>query len=282
MAEFYQENTEFNFKKIGPIAALVLALVLFLGLGNRLFLTIDATERGVMFKPFGDGLARDEVYSPGFHIIAPWNKMYIFNVQEQKSEEPMDVLDKNGLSVNIDITVRFYPTYTRIGYLYEGFMKDYASLLVIPEVRSTVRQVAGRYTAEEIYSTKRSEVEQAIIDEAGAKLKENNIEMKALLIRSINLPNEIKKAIETKLTKEQEQLAYEFRLKTEKLEAERKRVMAEGEAAANKIVNSSLTPELLKMRGIEATLDLAKSPNSKVVIVGSGKDGLPLILGGNN
>jgi len=106
--------------------------------------------------------------------------------------------------------------------------------------------------------------------------------MKALLIRSINLPNEIKKAIETKLTKEQEQLAYEFRLKTEKLEAERKRVMAEGEAAANKIVNSSLTPELLKMRGIEATLDLAKSPNSKVVIVGSGKDGLPLILGGNN
>ena len=161
-------------------------------------------------------------------------------------------------------------------------MKDYASLLVIPEVRSTVRQVAGRYTAEEIYSTKRSEVEQAIIDEAGAKLKENNIEMKALLIRSINLPNEIKKAIETKLTKEQEQLAYEFRLKTEKLEAERKRVMAEGEAAANKIVNSSLTPELLKMRGIEATLDLAKSPNSKVVFVGSGKDGLPLILGGNN
>jgi len=280
MSEYYQENTEFNFKKIAPVAVIVVILVLALGLGNRLFLTIDATERGVIFKPFGDGLMKDDVYGPGFHVIAPWNKMYIFNVQEQKSEEPMDVLDKNGLSVNIDITVRFFPTYTDIGYLYEGFMLDYASLLVIPEVRSTVRQVAGRYTAEEIYSTKRSEVEQAIIDEAGAKLKDNHIEMKALLIRSINLPAEIRKAIETKLTKEQEQLAYEFRLKTEKLEAERKRVMAEGEAAANKIINSSLTPELLKMRGIEATLDLAKSPNAKVVVVGSGKDGLPLILGG--
>jgi regulator of protease activity HflC (stomatin/prohibitin superfamily) len=105
--------------------------------------------------------------------------------------------------------------------------------------------------------------------------------MKALLIRSINLPNEIRKAIETKLTQEQEALAYKFKLEKETAEAERKRIAAEGEARANKIINSSLTPELLKMRGIEATLKLAESPNSKVVVVGSGKDGLPLILGNN-
>lgn len=262
------------------VAAVAVIFVIIL-LGNRLFLTLDATERGVLFKPFGDGLDKEHIYSPGFHIIAPWNKMYIFNVQEQKSEEPMDVLDRNGLSVNIDITVRFYPVYNRIGHLYEGFMLDYANLLVIPEVRSTVRQVAGRYTAEEIYSTKRSEVEQAIIEEAGEKLKQNNIEMKALLIRSINLPTDIKQAIESKLKQEQEALAYQFRLEKEKSEAERKRIQAEGEAKANKIINSSLTPELLKMRGIEATLELSKSPNSKVVVVGSGKDGLPLILGNN-
>ncbi|MBD78375.1 MAG: peptidase [Crocinitomicaceae bacterium] len=279
MAEYYQENTEFNFKKFAPVFIGVIILIVVLGLGNRLFITLDATERGVMFHPFGMGLDKDNVYSPGFHIIAPWNKMYVFNVAEQKSEEPMDVLDKNGLSVNIDITVRYFPTYNRIGYLYEGFMLDYASLLVIPEVRSTVRQVAGRYTAEEIYSTKRSEVELSIIKEAGSKLKENNIEMKALLIRSINLPAEIKGAIESKLKQEQEALAYQFRLEKEKSEAERKRIQAEGEAKANQIINSSLTPQLLKMRGIEATLELSKSPNSKVVIVGSGKDGMPLILG---
>ncbi len=257
------------------IAAAVLVIIL---LSNRLFITLDATERGVIFRPFSSGLSKDYVYEPGFHIIAPWNTMYVFDVQEQKSEETMDVLDRNGLSVNIDITVRFFPIYNRIGYLYEGFKKDYANLLVIPEVRSTVRQVAGRYTAEEIYSTKRSEVEQAIIDEAGEKLKQNNIAMKALLIRSINLPSDIKQAIESKLKQEQEALAYQFRLDKEKSEAERKRIQAEGEARANKIINSSLTPELLKMRGIEATLKLANSKNSKVVVVGNGKNGLPLIL----
>lgn len=262
------------------IVAVAILLVIIL-LSNRLFITLDATERGVLFKPFGGGLHKENVYGPGFHVIAPWNKMYVFNVQEQKSEETMDVLDRNGLSVNIDITVRFFPVYNRIGYLYEGFMMDYANLLVIPEVRSTVRQVAGRYTAEEIYSTKRSEVEQSIINEAGEKLKENNIEMKALLIRSINLPADIKQAIESKLKQEQEALAYQFRLEKEKSEAERKRIQAEGEARANKIINSSLTPELLKMRGIEATLQLSKSPNSKIVVVGGGKNGLPLILGNN-
>lgn len=261
------------------VIGLAILFVIIL-LGNKLFITLDATERGVIFRPFSTGLDKEHIMDPGFHMIAPWNDVYVFDVQEQKSEEPMDVLDRSGLSVNIDVTVRFYPNFNRIGYLYEGFRLDYANLLVIPEVRSTVRQVAGRYTAEEIYSTKRSEVEQAIIDEAGAKLKENNIEMKALLIRSINLPTEIRKAIETKLTQEQESLAYKFKLEKETSEAERKRIAAEGEAVANKIINSSLTPELLKMRGIEATLKLAESPNTKVVVVG-GKDGMPLILGNN-
>ena len=105
--------------------------------------------------------------------------------------------------------------------------------------------------------------------------------MKALLIRSINLPAKIKQAIESKLQQEQEALAYQFKLDREKSEAERKRIAAEGESKANKIINSSLTSALLKMRGIEATIKLAESPNSKVVVIGSGKDGLPLILGNN-
>ena len=105
--------------------------------------------------------------------------------------------------------------------------------------------------------------------------------MTALLIRSINLPEKIKQAIENKLQQEQEALAYRFRLDKEKSEAERKKIAAEGEAAANRIVNSSLTPNLLRMRGIEATLKLAESQNAKVVVIGQGDDGLPLILGNN-
>lgn len=256
-----------------------IALVILMLFGGSMFIKLEATERGVIFRQFTNGLDKDNVYGPGFHIIAPWNDMYRFNVAEQKVEETMDVLDKNGLSINVDVTVRFYPVYTRVGYLYEAFRMDYVNVLVIPEIRSTVRQVAGRYTAEEIYSTKRSEVEQSIIEEAGSKLKENNIDMKALLIRSINLPTDIKQAIENKLKQEQEALAYQFRLDKEKSEAERKRIAAEGEAAANKIVNSSLTDKLLKMRGIEATIKLSESENAKTVIIGSGEDGLPLILG---
>jgi regulator of protease activity HflC (stomatin/prohibitin superfamily) len=103
----------------------------------------------------------------------------------------------------------------------------------------------------------------------------------AVLIRSINLPDQIKNAIESKLQQEQEALAYQFRLDKERSEAERKRIAAEGESRANLIINNSLTDRLLKMRGIEATLELSKSPNSKIVIVGAGKDGMPLILGNN-
>ena len=101
------------------------------------------------------------------------------------------------------------------------------------------------------------------------------------MIRSIELPDQIKSAIENKLKQEQEALAYQFRLDKERSEAERKRIAAEGESRANLIINNSLTSNLLKMRGIEATLELAKSPNTKVIVVGSGKDGLPMILGGN-
>ena len=160
---------------------------------------------------------------------------------------------------------------------------DYQNRLVRPEVRSTVRQVMGRYTAEEIYSTKRPEVESAIKIETNDILGApgNNIEMRALLIRSIKLPEQIRLAIENKLKQEQEALAYQFRLDKEKSEAERKRIAAEGESQANQIINNSLTAALLKMRGIEATQQLANSPNSKVIVIGSGEDGLPLILGGN-
>eukprot|EP01029_Cantina_marsupialis_P027606 TRINITY_DN773083_c0_g1_i1.p1 TRINITY_DN773083_c0_g1~~TRINITY_DN773083_c0_g1_i1.p1 ORF type:complete len:271 (-),score=54.22 TRINITY_DN773083_c0_g1_i1:198-1010(-) len=258
----------------------IMAVILVLS-GSSMFVTLQPGERGVIFRKFTGGLDKDNVFQPGFHVIAPWNKMNVYVVREQKSEETMDVLDKSGLSVNIDVSVRFNPEYNKIGYLHEIFGKDYISQLVVPEVRSSVRQVAGRYTAEEIYSTRRKEVEEAIITETSLVLKTNNIQMKALLIRSINLPAKIKTAIESKLQQEQEALAYQFRLDKEKSEAERKRIAADGEAVANKIINSSLTTALLKMRGIEATIKLSESPNAKVVVIGSGKDGMPLILGNN-
>lgn len=271
-----------NNKRIVPIIVLgIIALFVVAGISSSLFYTVEADERAVIFYKFGEGLAKDDVLMPGFHMKAPWNDVYIYQVRETSVEENMDVLDKNGLSIHVDITVRFYPVHDRIGYIHENFNRQYVDVLVIPEVRSAVRQVMGRYTAEEIYSTKRAEVETSIKSEAEKVLEQNNVRMIAMLIRSIELPDGIRMAIENKLQQEQEALAYQFRLDRERSEAERKRIQAEGEARANNIINNSLSDRLLKMRGIEATLQLAQSPNSKVVVIGSGDDGLPLILGGN-
>ncbi len=270
-----------NNRRLPLIILGVIAFIVLAAISSSLFYKIEATERAIVFYPFGKGLDKDNVIDPGTHMKAPWNDVYIYTVNEVSSDENMDVLDKSGLSIHVDVTVRFYPIPEKIGYVHEKFTKNYVNVLVIPEVRSTVRQVMGRFTAEEIYSTKRAEVENSITTESEKILITNNVKATAVLIRSIVLPEQIKGAIENKLQQEQESLAYQYRLDKEKSEAERKRIAAEGESRANNIINNSLSDKLLKMRGIEATLELAKSPNSKVVIIGSSKDGLPMILGNN-
>src|SRR6478735_4885413 len=270
-----------NNRRLPIIIFGIIAFIVLMTLSSSLFFTISATERAILFYPFGKGLEKDRVMEPGFHMKAPWNDVYVYTVNEVSSDENMDVLDKSGLSIHVDITVRYYPIPDKIGYVHEKFTKNFVNVLVTPEVRSTVRQVMGRYTAEEIYSTKRAEVENSIKNETEKILNQNNVNATAVLIRSIALPEQIKQAIENKLQQEQEALAYQFRLTKEQSEAERKRIAAEGESRANNIINNSLSDKLLKMRGIEATLELSKSPNTKVIVVGSGKDGMPLILGNN-
>ncbi len=271
-------------RKFLPIIIIgIIAVIAVIYMSSEIFITIKSGERGVIYRKFNGGTDFNDVLKPGLHVIAPWNEVFVYSVRENIIDEKMDVLDKNGLSISVDVSIRFFPVYDRIPYLHENFGPNYLDLLVKPEVRSTVRRVMGRYTAEEIYSTKRAELENAIIQETKEVLikKDNNIQMQALLIRSIKLPDQIKAAIESKLQQEQEALAYQFRLNKEKSEAERKRIEAEGIAAYNRIINESLTDKVLQQKGIDATLQLSQSNNTKVVIVGSGKNGLPLILGGN-
>ncbi|MBE0675010.1 MAG: prohibitin family protein [Bacteroidales bacterium] len=263
---------------IFTVALLGIFLLLFI---FRSFYGLKPGERGIVFHTISGKLDRDKIVGPGLKIIAPWNELYRYDVKEQTSEETLDILDRNGLSINVDVTIRYNPAYDRIAFLHETFGIGYKVTLIIPELRSTFRRVAGRYTAEEIYSTKRDEIEQTIIRETGEILLKNNVEMKALLIRSINLPTDIKMAIESKLTREQEALAMKFINEKERLEADRKKIEAEGISSYNKIISESLTDRILKQKGIDATLVLAASANAKVVVIGSGKDGMPLILGGN-
>src|SRR4030042_846759 len=245
------------------IITVIVIVVFLLIFGSRMFYIIRPGERGVVFRTVTGVLDKDNIRQTGLNIIAPWNNLVKYNVREQQREETMDVLDKNGMSISVDITVRFNPMYDRIGYLHEVFGKEFVTTLVVPEVRSSVRKVMGRYGAEEIYSTMRNEVELSIINETANILKANNLDMRALLIRSINLPPDIKSAIENKLTREQEALAMKFINERERLEADRKLIEAEGIANYNRTVSASLTDRIIQRRGIEAPLKLAESANTK-------------------
>ncbi|MBR9921064.1 MAG: prohibitin family protein [Bacteroidetes bacterium] len=263
----------------GIIAFVVLMVILLLS--NATFLTIDAGERGVIFRRFSGGLDTDNIYTPGFHVVAPWNNMYVYDVREKQIEESMEVLSSNGLNIKVDVTVRVHPGFDEIGFLHEEFGRDYLVSLVRPEARSSVRQIIGKFTPEELYSTRRDEVQTLIQEDLMGTLGDNHIVLKASLIRDIKLPDKVKTAIEEKIEAEQSALKYEYILQQERQEAERKTIEAQAKADANRILNASLTPNILRDKGIEATLELANSPNSKVIIVGGGDEGLPLILGGN-
>lgn len=255
-----------------------LALIVILIFSNATFLTIDAGERGVLFKRFGGGLDKENIFTPGFHVIAPWNSMYIYDVREKQMEEEMEVLSSNGLNIRVDVTFRFHAKYNKIGDLHEEFGEGYRESLVRAEVRSAVRDVLGRFTPEELYSTKRDEVQTQIQANLEKTLDVNYVVLKAVLIRDIELPEKVKRAIEDKLEAEQSALKYEFILAQERKEAERRIIEAEAKAEANRILNASLSDNILRDKGIEATIELAKSPNTKVVVVGGDGDGLPLIL----
>ncbi len=257
------------------------ALIVILIFSNATFLTIDAGHRGVLFRRFAGGLDKTAIYGPGFHVLAPWNTMYTYDVREKQLEEEMEVLSSNGLNIKVDVTVRVNPMYNKIGDLHDKFGKEYLTSLVRPEVRSSVRKIIGRFTPEELYSTRRDEVQQMIQKDLNATLEKNYIELRASLIRGIMLPDKVRMAIEDKIEAEQSALKYEYILQQSRKEAERRVIEAEAKARANIVLNASLTDKILKDKGIEATLQLANSPNSKVIIVGSGPDGLPLILGNN-
>jgi regulator of protease activity HflC (stomatin/prohibitin superfamily) len=265
---------------LGSIGAILLIFILIIS--NATFLTIDPGNTAVVFKRFSKiGLDKENPLRPGFYIIAPWNKVYEYNTREVAIEEQMALLSNNGLEIRVDITVRFRTDPQRIGTLHEEIGEGYTDIVVRPTVRSSVRKIIGKFNPEELYSTKRDEIQGLIEEELNNSLANKNIILTDALIRGIDLPDKVKSAIEAKQEAEQQALKYEYILAQEKQEAERKIIEAGAKAESNRILNASLSQNILRDKGIEATLELAKSPNSKIVIVGSGDDGLPLILGNN-
>ncbi|MFW5659633.1 MAG: prohibitin family protein [Bacteroidota bacterium] len=256
-------------------------LVIVIILASSTFRTVESGQAAVIFRPFSGGLAVEQVYGQGLHIIAPWNTMYVYSVRLQETSETMDVLASNGLSILMDVSFRFRPNKTKLGFLHDELGPQYKEKLIQPEMRSAARKVIGKYKPEQLYSTKRQVIQKEIEKELKSTLEKRFVNVDAVLIRSIQLPKKITEAIELKLKQEQEFLQYEFRIQKASKEAERKRIEAKGIRDRQRIINEGLTDRYLKYKGIEATERLADSKNSKVVVIGGGDEGLPLILGDN-
>jgi len=262
------------------LPVVVIVMVTFIVLVKSA-VNIGYGEAGVLFRTFGGGVVTDELpLSEGFHIIAPWNKVYVYNVKQQEVfESQMQVLSSNGLEISLDVSVLYQPSYEELGILHKTKGSNYLDIVIVPNIRAVARSVVGRYTPEQLYSTKRDAIESEIYDELKKGVEAQYVQINDVLVRDVTLPNTIKQAIERKLSQEQMALEYEFKLESARKEAEKVRIDAKGKADANRILNSSLTTNILKDKGIEATIKLAESPNSKVIVIGSSKDGLPIILG---
>ena len=260
----------------------IVSLIFLVLFGSSIFYTIEPGEKGVIFRKFSGGLDKEKIYEQGFHVIAPWNTLHIYDVKINETFEKMEVLSQNGLSIKIDLSFRYNPIHNKIGYLHDEIGRNYVERIVKPEIRSVTREVIGNYLPEELYSTKREAIEDEIESLTRAKVGPKYITLDAILIRDVTLPLTLRTAIEQKLKQEQEALEYDFKIQKARKEAERKQIEANGIAEFQKIVNRTITPQLLKWKGVEATQEISKSPNSKVIVIGNGDGDLPIILGGDS
>ncbi len=240
--------------------------------------TVESGNRGIVFKALGGGTSK-EVLGEGMHVLPAWNHVIPYDTRVHEMKEQLIVLSSNGLTLRVDASVRFRPKVEELFELQTQIGPDYDQKIIGPVVRSEARKVFGRYQPEEIYSTKREEIEKQIYDEVLKALEGKHVIVEAVLIRDVDMPEAIKTAIGDKLAEEQRAQKMKFTLDRERQEAQRKQIEAEGIAKYQSIVRQGLTPEYLQFTGIEATQKLAESPNTKIVIVGAGKGGLPVILG---
>jgi regulator of protease activity HflC (stomatin/prohibitin superfamily) len=265
-----------NFPQIMIVMLILLFIVIYLG--PRIFITVKAGEAGVLWQRFAGGTVVDKVYGEGMKVIFPWDVMTKYNVRVQQVNPELDVLTKTGLRIKLKLSIRYHPEYDVLGVLHQKVGPDYVEKIVIPEVESTLRTTIGSFETEEVYTTKRALLPK-IVNDALEQVAQKYIKVDNVIIKEIVLPPLIQNAIESKLEQEQRAKAMEFVLQRETQEAKRREIEAGGFKKYNEVIMSSLTPDLLKWRGIEATRDLAASTNAKVVVIGGGAQGLPIILG---
>lgn len=258
---------------------LIMLLALFI-FWKSIVITIYAGEGGVLFKRWG-GTVVDRVYEEGLYTIFPWDILTPYNLRAQQERHEFDVLSKQGLTIHLKISIRFRPDREMIGVLHKNIGPEYLNSVVIPEIESVIRRYFGKFNDDELYTSKKAILEN-ILNDSTKRLADKFIILDDLIIRRMEFPPAIQESIQNKITQYHKFKAYEYRVEREKLEAKRKVIEAKGISEYKDLISRSITKEYLEWAGIQATLELAESNNAKIVIIGSAKNGLPLILNHEN
>jgi regulator of protease activity HflC (stomatin/prohibitin superfamily) len=299
----------------GVTVMLLMSLLATVVLWPYMVINVPSGQVGVLWKRFngvdiycwcwvgrGTVLAPRELREEGLHLVWPWDKLYLYDLRLQSASQTYNAISKDGVNVTAQISVRYQLLHNSVGVLHKFIGPGYLTSVVNPEIGSQARQVISQYTAQEVY-TSREAIQKQIRENAqrslGANLNklvqpeameqpdpkhyndflQDAIQILDTLVLSIELPADIVAAINRQTEQYYMIQEYKFRVEREAEESKRKQIEADGIAAFQKTVSQGISDSYLRWRGIEATLQLALSPNAKVVVIGSGKDGLPIILG---
>ena len=259
--------------------------------------TVPSGHVGVLWKRFGGGTVLDprQLKDEGLHLVWPWNEVFLYDLRLQSITETYNAISSDGVSLAATLIVRFRLQRDAVPVIHQSIGRENLQLLAKPGIGSLTREVIAQYTAEQVYSTARQEIQEKIRSLAEDSLSQKMMEREGdepyrvslrdtvilydTLVQSIELPPLVVNAINRKTEQYYISEEFKFRVEREKRESERKKIEAEGIREFQTIVSQGISDSYLRWRGIEATLQLAQSTNSKVVIIGSAKDGLPLILG---
>lgn len=257
--------------------AYVGSMLLILVAISEFITVIPAGNVGVV-DTFGD--VSETTLKPGINFVNPLADVINFSIKTQEIKEVAEVPSREGLTVQLELSVLYHLDPNNADDVYKGVGEQYADVILTPILRSVTRTVTAEYDAKALYTSQREVLAKKIQEELAAKVQPRGIIIESIPLRKVVLPDKVTSAIEDKLAAEQESQRMEFILTKEKQEAERKKIEALGIADYQKIIAQGLDANVLKWKGIEATERLANSPNSKVIIVGTGSDQLPVLLGG--
>jgi prohibitin 1 len=264
-------NPKSLFRGAGLVIVIVIVVII-------LFSSITSVSSGHVGVLTLFGRVTGEALAEGIHLVNPFKVSHEMSVRTQEVKESASVPSSEGLVMNLDTSLIFDLNAQRAADVYQKIGPNYIEVLIEPNLRAAIREATAAHTANALYTGEREMVAKQIREQMASILTKRGINIESVLLRDIQLPMTLKASIEAKQQAEQESLAMSFRLQKEKQEAERKRLEAQGIRDFQQIVAQGISAQLLEWKGIEATENLAKSTNAKVVVIGNSK-GLPLILG---